>query len=121
MLLEAYYEPQFSGRSHGFRRKRGCHTALREVQNTWTGTGVRLLDRYEYLLIRVKAVHVGRVWLFQAFRALPRVVCAGYRRWRGPAGNASGRVRRCGFRGFRGRFREDDGKSFPGRNPEARR
>ena len=38
MLLEAYYEPQFSGRSHGFRRKRGCHTALREVQNTWTGT-----------------------------------------------------------------------------------
>jgi group II intron reverse transcriptase/maturase len=38
MLLEAYYEPQFSGRSHGFRRRRGCHTALREVQNTWTGT-----------------------------------------------------------------------------------
>ncbi len=38
MLLEAYYEPQFSGRSHGFRRKKGCHTALREVQNTWTGT-----------------------------------------------------------------------------------
>ena len=24
LLLEAYYEPQFSGRSHGFRKKRGC-------------------------------------------------------------------------------------------------
>jgi group II intron reverse transcriptase/maturase len=38
LLLEAYYEPQFSDRSHGFRKGRGCHTALREVQNTWTGT-----------------------------------------------------------------------------------
>jgi group II intron reverse transcriptase/maturase len=38
LLLEAYYEPQFSGRSHGFRPERGCHTALREVANTWTGT-----------------------------------------------------------------------------------
>src|SRR5438094_5199351 len=27
-LLEAYYEPQFSGHSHGFRPGRGCHTAL---------------------------------------------------------------------------------------------
>jgi group II intron reverse transcriptase/maturase len=38
LLLEAYYEPQFSGRSHGFRKGLGCHTALREIQNTWTGT-----------------------------------------------------------------------------------
>ena len=38
LLLEAYYEPRFSGRSHGFRKGRGCHTALRDVQNTWTGT-----------------------------------------------------------------------------------
>jgi len=38
LLLQAYYEPQFSGRSHGFRPGRGCHTALREVANTWTGT-----------------------------------------------------------------------------------
>ena len=28
LLFEAYYEPQFSGRSHGFRPGRGCHTAL---------------------------------------------------------------------------------------------
>ena len=38
LLLEAYYEPVFSDRSHGFRPGRGCHTALREVANTWTGT-----------------------------------------------------------------------------------
>lgn len=38
LLLEAYYEPTFSHRSHGFRPGRGCHTALREVAITWTGT-----------------------------------------------------------------------------------
>jgi group II intron reverse transcriptase/maturase len=36
-LLEAYYEPQFSDRSHGYRPGRGCHTALREVAVSWTG------------------------------------------------------------------------------------
>src|SRR6266542_5248542 len=38
ILLEAYYEPRFSGRSHGFRPGRGCHTALAEIARTWTGT-----------------------------------------------------------------------------------
>jgi group II intron reverse transcriptase/maturase len=38
LLLEAYYEPTFSGHSHGFRPGKGCHTALREVESTWTGT-----------------------------------------------------------------------------------
>jgi group II intron reverse transcriptase/maturase len=38
LLLEAYYDPGFSDRSHGFRKGRGCHTALREIHNTWTGT-----------------------------------------------------------------------------------
>jgi group II intron reverse transcriptase/maturase len=38
LLLEAYYEPTFSDRSHGLRPRRGCHTALREVDHTWTGT-----------------------------------------------------------------------------------
>lgn len=37
-ILEAYYEPQFSPRSHGFRPGRGCHTALKEVSDTWKGT-----------------------------------------------------------------------------------
>lgn len=38
LILEAYYDPQFSDRSHGFRPDRGCHTALREVYQTWNGT-----------------------------------------------------------------------------------
>ena len=38
LLLEAYHEPRFSDRSHGFRPRRGCHTALSEVADTWTGT-----------------------------------------------------------------------------------
>lgn len=38
LLLEAYYEPIFSDRSHAYRPGRGCHTALREVAETWTGT-----------------------------------------------------------------------------------
>jgi retron-type reverse transcriptase len=37
-ILDAYYEPQFSDHAHGFRPGRGCHTALREIQHTWTGT-----------------------------------------------------------------------------------
>jgi len=37
-ILEAYYEPQFSDHSHGFRPGRGCHTALTEVAHTWHGT-----------------------------------------------------------------------------------
>jgi group II intron reverse transcriptase/maturase len=37
LLLDAYYEPQFSNRSHGFRQGRGCHTALREITQGWRG------------------------------------------------------------------------------------
>jgi group II intron reverse transcriptase/maturase len=38
LILEAYYEPQFSRSSHGFRPNRGCHTALREISHRWAGT-----------------------------------------------------------------------------------
>lgn len=38
LLLSAYYEPQFSNYSHGFRPERGCHTALREIDRNWIGT-----------------------------------------------------------------------------------
>jgi group II intron reverse transcriptase/maturase len=38
LLLEAYYEPQFSDQSHGYRPARGCHTALSGVAINWTGT-----------------------------------------------------------------------------------
>src|SRR3954463_9480905 len=37
-ILEAYFEPQFSPLSHGFRPQRGCHTALAQIQNIWAGT-----------------------------------------------------------------------------------
>ena len=36
MILEAYYEPQFSDHSHGFRPDRGCHTALSEAARRLT-------------------------------------------------------------------------------------
>lgn len=38
LILEAIYEPSFSSQSHGFRKGRGCHTALRQVRDTWSGT-----------------------------------------------------------------------------------
>src|SRR5439155_11423286 len=38
LLLEAYYEPQFSPHSHGFRPGRGCHTALTAIHRRWKGT-----------------------------------------------------------------------------------
>src|SRR2546421_6948310 len=38
LLLEAYYEGQFSSCSHGFRPGRGCHTALTEMYHKWIGT-----------------------------------------------------------------------------------
>lgn len=37
MLLEALYEDSFSKRSHGFRPKRSCHTALTQIQTTFSG------------------------------------------------------------------------------------
>lgn len=37
LLLELVYEAVFSPHSHGFRRKRSCHTALSTIQDTWTG------------------------------------------------------------------------------------
>ena len=38
LILDAYYEPQFSESSHGFRPGRGCHTALRQIDQEWHGT-----------------------------------------------------------------------------------
>lgn len=37
-ILESIYEPQFSNHSHGFRPNRSCHTALKEIRHTFTGT-----------------------------------------------------------------------------------
>lgn len=70
LLLEAYYEPTFSDRSHGFRPRRGCHTALREVANTWTGTAwfiegdiAQCFDRIDHsILLRIlgERIHDNR-------------------------------------------------------------
>ena len=38
LILDAYYDPQFSDTSHGFRHNRGCHTALRDVTQKGRGT-----------------------------------------------------------------------------------
>lgn len=38
MILEAIYEPTFSEHSHGFRPKRGCHTALKHVSQKFQST-----------------------------------------------------------------------------------
>lgn len=37
MILEAIFEPTFSNNSHGFRAGRSCHTALRQIRDTWSG------------------------------------------------------------------------------------
>jgi group II intron reverse transcriptase/maturase len=69
LILDAYYEPQFSGHSHGFRAGRGCHSALVDVR-TWTGTTwliegdiAQCFDRLDHevlLEILAKQVHDGR-------------------------------------------------------------
>lgn len=38
LILDAYYDPQFSDHSHGFRHNRGCHAALRDVTQKGRGT-----------------------------------------------------------------------------------
>jgi group II intron reverse transcriptase/maturase len=37
LILESYFEPSFSDLSHGFRPGRGCHTALRQIDDNWHG------------------------------------------------------------------------------------
>jgi group II intron reverse transcriptase/maturase len=37
LILNAYYDPQFSDNSHGFRPGLGCHTALKQVKRTFRG------------------------------------------------------------------------------------
>lgn len=37
LILEAIYEPIFKDSSHGFRPKRSCHTALNDINITFTG------------------------------------------------------------------------------------
>ena len=83
LLLEAYYEPRFSDRSHGFRPRRGCHTALSEVANKWTGTTWFIegdisdcfgsLDHSVMLSILAEKIHDNRF-----LRLIKQMLQAGY-------------------------------------------
>ncbi|WP_233605878.1 reverse transcriptase/maturase family protein [Micromonospora sp. Llam0] len=83
LLLEAYYEPRFSDRSHGFRPNRGCHTALNEVATTWTGTTWFIegdiadcfgsLDHEVMLSILAENIHDNRL-----LRLIKQMLQAGY-------------------------------------------
>ncbi len=83
LLLEAYFEPQFSDHSHGFRQERGCHTALREVYQKWKGTVwfiegdiSQCFDRLSHeLLIEILSEHIhdGRF-----IRLMQELLDAGY-------------------------------------------
>jgi group II intron reverse transcriptase/maturase len=82
-LLEAYYEPQFSDRSHGFRPGRGCHTALAEISETWHGTTwfiegdiAQCFDRLDHAKLRsmlAEDIHDGRF-----LRLIDGLLQAGY-------------------------------------------
>lgn len=83
LILEAYFEPQFSDHSHGFRPNRGCHTALREIYHEWTGTTwfiegdiSQYFDKLSHeLLIEVlkEHIHDGRF-----IRLMQELLDAGY-------------------------------------------
>ncbi|WP_372352350.1 reverse transcriptase domain-containing protein [Streptomyces sp. KL116D] len=83
LLLEAYYEPQFSAYSHGFRPGRGCHTALRDVASSWSGTRWFIegdisdcfgsLDHETMLAILKENIHDGRF-----LRLIENMLRAGY-------------------------------------------
>jgi group II intron reverse transcriptase/maturase len=37
LMLDAYYEPRFRDCSHGYRPGRGCHTALKQIKQSFRG------------------------------------------------------------------------------------
>lgn len=83
LILEAYYEPQFSDHSHGFRPNKGCHTALREIYYTWRGTTWFIegdikqcfdkLNHEKLLEIISEKIHDGRL-----IRLIAEMLQAGY-------------------------------------------
>jgi group II intron reverse transcriptase/maturase len=88
LILSAYYEPQFSPHSHGFRPGRGCHTALSEIYHKWVGTKWLVegdiaqcfdaLDHSVMLSILSEKIHDGRF-----LRLIERLLQAGYlEEWR---------------------------------------
>jgi group II intron reverse transcriptase/maturase len=82
-VLEAYYEPQFSDRSHGFRPNRGCHTALAEIYYSFGGTKWFIegdikgcydhIDHDQLLAILAEKIQDGRM-----LELIRRMLKAGY-------------------------------------------
>ncbi|NIY69309.1 RNA-directed DNA polymerase [Streptomyces malaysiensis] len=82
-MLNAYYDIQFSDHSHGFRTGRGCHTALSEIADTWTGSQWFIegdiaqcfdsLDHEVMLKILGERIHDGRF-----LRLMKGMLSAGY-------------------------------------------
>lgn len=83
MLLNAYYDVQFSDHSHGFRPLRGCHTALSEIVDTWTGSSwfiegdiTQCFDRLDHkVMIETlgEKIHDGRF-----LRVISNMLTVGY-------------------------------------------
>ena len=82
-LLEAYYEPQFHDSSHGYRPKRGCHTALTTIQQKFKGTTWFIegdirgcfdnINQKKLVEILSKNIHDGRL-----INLIDRTLKAGY-------------------------------------------
>lgn len=82
-MLEAYYEPQFSDTSHGFRPNRGCHTALATIKKVWHGVKWFIegdikgcfdnIDKPSLLNILRKRIHDNRF-----MRLIENLLNAGY-------------------------------------------
>jgi group II intron reverse transcriptase/maturase len=78
MILEQIYEDYFSKNSHGFRPDRSCHTALKQVQLTFTGAKWFVegdikgffdnIDHHVLIGLLRKRIHdehfVGLIWKF---------------------------------------------------------
>lgn len=83
LILEAYYEPQFSDKSHGFRTERGCHTALQEISFRWKeskwfieGDISKCFDKLDHnvlLSIIKEKIHDGRM-----INLIEKMLKAGY-------------------------------------------
>jgi group II intron reverse transcriptase/maturase len=87
-ILEAYFEPQLSDQSHGFRPGRGCHTALSTIVNGWSGTKWFIegdikgaydnIDHEVLLQILAEKIHDNRL-----LELIRRLLQAGYmEQWR---------------------------------------
>lgn len=79
MVLEAIYEPVFSVHSHGFRPGKSCHSALKEIKNTFTavkwfieGDISKCFDSFDHKLL-IQAVNqrvTDRVFMDLMHKAL---------------------------------------------------